>query len=131
LTCEDFKKTFVECPKNQDHPLSYVRDFAKVKLGIINEVDRFIKLFLESADFAGLLEGKPDGKADSVRFRPSLSPDVAQNGAIGPKRIEAGQTFDPVPSENSDQILSDLGLSDFKDRCDLSQSPSFRVKLTT
>src|SRR5882762_1586082 len=61
--CYDlFKRTFVECPKNQDHQLSYIDDFVRVSLRIVNERDLFLKRFLESAKYAGLLEGEPDLK---------------------------------------------------------------------
>jgi hypothetical protein len=72
LGYEDFRRAFVEVPKNQDHSTQYLLDFIKGKLGIVNEVERFLRLFLESAQFAGLLDGEPNPAAKSIRLRPAV-----------------------------------------------------------
>jgi|GEM_PF-2788262 len=131
LNCDEFKRTFVECPKNQDHPLTYIRDFAMGKLGVINEVDRFIRLFLESAHFAGLLDGQPESTTDMIRLRqgPPESSGKPTPATSGRSQTEV-DTFHPLPFEQLDAVLDDLGLLEFKDRSAVLQSELFRVKLT-
>ena len=43
-----------------------------IRLEPSNEADRFLRLFMESAHFAGLLESEPDPKAQSLKFRPGV-----------------------------------------------------------
>ena len=138
LAYPDFKRTFVECPKGQDHPLSYVREFAKGKLGIINEVDRFLKLFLESAHFSGLLEGQPDPKVEKIRLRPAVPQDggggsqsVASAGSGDRGVSNDNREFSLIPIDEAENVLSSLGLSGYRDRCELYQVSSGRIGLTT
>lgn len=133
LACDDFKRVFVECPKNQDHPTNYVSEFVRGKLGIINEADRFLKLFLDSAHFAGLLEGQPDPTAKYVRLRPALVADA--NGAAAAAK-PGGKTgadtgdFSQVPLDEAETALDGLGLSAFRDRAGLYQKSSGAVAVS-
>lgn len=132
LACDDFKRVFVECPKNQDHPTNYVNEFVRGKLGIINEADRFLKLFLESAHFAGLLEGQPDPAAKYVRLRPALVAD-ANGTAVAKSGGKAGADavdFAQVPLDEAESTLEGLGLSAFRDRAGLYQRSSGAVAVS-
>lgn len=130
LAYDDFRRVFVECPKNQDHPTNYVVEFVRGKLGIINEADRFLKLFLDSAHFAGLLEGQPDPSSKHVRLRPAL---VAEsNGPTNTKVTNStlkGADFAPVPLDEAESILTGLGLTSFRDRATLFQHSSGAVSV--
>jgi len=122
-SCEMFHETFVECPKNQDYELSYLRGFAKAKLNIVNEVETYIRRFLESAHFAGLLDGEPNPKAQTIRLRPAL---VAPNG----DSVQKGEAEAPedqwvmvAPNEEA-SLLEGLGLTQFEGRCGITQKSS-------
>lgn len=130
LAYPDFQRTFIECPKNQDHGLSYIREFVTGKLGIINEADRFLRLFLESAHFAGLLDGEPDAKAERVRLRPSAVGDgkaQADGGRQGsPKKLEQ-----PVSDDEAKAILEQHGLLEYADRIEVFRTAAGHVKTMT
>jgi hypothetical protein len=129
LAYPDFQRTFIECPKNQEHPLSYVKDFITGKLGIINEAPRFIKLFLESAQFANLLEGEADSKAERIKLRPSALGEV--KGA-GESARPSGKPADVLlPGEEAKALLNEHGLLEFSERIEVYRSKSGRVKTTT
>jgi hypothetical protein len=131
LSYEDFKRVFVECPKNQDHPTNYVSEFVRGKLGIINEADRFLKLFLDSAHFASLLEGQPDPTAKYVRLKPAIVADG--NGAAASKpggKVAESADFAQVPLDEAESALDGLGLSAFRDRAGLYQKSSGAVAVS-
>jgi len=131
LACDDFKRVFVECPKNQDHPTSYVNEFVGGKLGIINEADRFLKLFLDSAHFAGLLEGQPDPSSKYVRLRPALVAEANGTAVKGGTNTGADAAdFIQVPLDETAPILDGLGLGEFRDRATLRQRSSGAVSVS-
>lgn len=128
LSYEDFSKTFAECPKGQEHPLEYVVDFVKGKLGIVNEVDRFKRLFLESAHFAGLLEGELDPATKAVRFRhatPQARDAESVAGAGAERKTES--SYEVVGGTQAQEMLTAFGLSAYEDRAELSQKMSGKV----
>jgi hypothetical protein len=130
LSYDDFKRTFVEVPKNQDHSTQYLVDFVKGKLGIVNEVERFMKLFLDSAHFAGLLEGEPNPSAKSIRLRPAvLEGGNGPNETPGVGNVPAPDQFTPMPLEEVDSALESFGLASYRDRSELSQRNSGKVEL--
>jgi hypothetical protein len=132
LSYQDFKRVFVECPKNQDHATKYVIDFVRGKLGVINEVDRFVKLFLDSAHFAGLLEGQPDPTAEYVRLRPAVAP--GGNGTASPEPVAKQEPeesdFVQVPLDAAATVLSRLGLDAFVERALLYQQSTGAVSVS-
>ncbi len=74
LTYDLFKETFVQCPKGQANEMSYVDDFVRVTLKIVNEGEMFAEAISgDSAKFAGLLEGEPDPNLRSFVFARQLS----------------------------------------------------------
>jgi len=115
LSYDMFNHTFVECPKNQDYELSYLRGFAKARLNIVNEVETYIRRFLESAQFAGLLDGEPNPMAQTIRLRPAL---VAANGDAVPKdQAKASEDQWVLVSPNEEaSLLEGLGLMQYQDR---------------
>lgn len=128
LSYEDFSKTFAECPKGQDHPLDYVVDFVKGKLGIVNEVDRFKRLFLESAHFAGLIEGELDPAAKTIRFRHAIPQAAGGEGTVatsGERKSESA--FEVVGGNQADELLAAFGLSAYADRAEVAQKVSGKV----
>lgn len=128
LACEEFSKTFAECPKGQDHPVEYILDYVRGKLGIVNEVDRFKRLFLDSAHFAGLLEGEADPTAKSIRFRHATSqPTVGDAAPDAPTDRKDDPGFEVVGGSHATDILTSLGLSDFAGRADVVQKLSGKV----
>jgi hypothetical protein len=131
LAYDDFRRTFAECPKNQDHPLSYVREFASGKLGIINEVDKFLRLFLESAYFAGLLDGEPNSKAEKIRFRQApVGEAKPSDGSSASAKAETAE-FEALPIEDEEAVLASLGLLAFRGQANLERMATGRVKLQT
>jgi hypothetical protein len=129
LSYELFHRMFVECPKNQDHDLSYLLGFVKAKLNIVNEVEMFIKRFLESAHFAGLLEGEPDPKAKTIKLRPALAaPSNGEAVQENPSEASGGQWV--VVSLNEEAAMLDgLGLTQYQGRCGISQKSSGDVAI--
>jgi len=129
LSCGDFKRTFVEVPKNQDHSTQYLLDYVRGKIGIVNEVERFLKLFLESAHFAGLLEGEPNPLAKSIRLRPAVLEGGIATEPAGAANVPSPDQFTPVPLEEVDSALESFGLASYRDRSELSQRNSGKVEL--
>lgn len=130
LAYPDFKRLFTECPKNQDHPLSYADEFVRGKLGIFNEVDRFLRLFIESAHFAGLLDGEPNPAAKTIRLRHATAP-----GALGAEQepastTERGDGWGIMPLEDVEGYLESIGLDEYRDRSEVSQQTTGRFRLT-
>jgi hypothetical protein len=124
LSYDLFNRTFVECPKNQDYELSYLAGFATAKLNIVNDVETYIRRFLESAKFAGLLEGEANPKAQTVRLRPAL---VASDDGARRKEGEAKASEDQwvrvSPGEEA-SLLDGLGLTQYQGRCAITQKSS-------
>ena len=121
LSYDLFRQTFVECPKNQDHQMSYVDDFVRVTLKIVNERETFLKRFLESAAYAGLLEGEPNAKAKSIRLRPAVAAPTNGESATDTKAQSAEDQWVIVPPVEVTSLLDGFGLSAYQDRCDVSQ----------
>lgn len=129
LKCESFRHTFTECPKNQDHPLKYVRDFVAAKLGIRNEVDRYLRLFLESAKFAGLLEGEPDPKVSSIKLKPigtTTTPEGAKGAGLQPA---AALAYKSLVGDAAQQVLDSMGLAAYDGRAQVEERASGKVSL--
>src|SRR5438093_5793751 len=101
--------------------MSYVDDFVRVTLKIVNEREMFLKRFLESAAYAGLLDGEPDPKAQTIRLRPAVA--AHSNGESGsdtkPKAPEDQWVI--VAPNDIGLLLNGLGLAAYQDRCDVSQ----------
>jgi len=128
LSYEYFSKTFAECPKGQDHPLEYVIDFVKVKLGIVNEVERFKRLFLESAHFAGLIEGELDTAAKSIRFRHASSqPTNGETATATGADQKTESAFEVVGGSQATEMLAAFGLSEYAERAEVAQKVSGKV----
>ncbi len=129
LAYPEFKRVFIECPKNQDHPRTYIEQFVSGKLQIVNEVDRFIRLFVESAHYAGLLEGEPNATAQTVRLRPAMTP-----AATGPEQEEAKQSppdhYATMPLDQVEAYLESVGLDEYRDRGEVSQRVAGVFRLT-
>jgi hypothetical protein len=129
LSYDLFSKTFSECPKNQDYELSYLIGYVKAKLSIANEVETYIRRFLESAHFAGLLEGEPNPGAATIRLRPAL---VASSNGEGPSQGQAKSADDQwVLASASDEaaLLEGLGLTQYEGRCVITQKSSGDVAI--
>ena len=121
LSYDLFKQTFVECPKNQNHQMSYVDDFVRVTLKIVNERDMFLKRFLESAAYAGLLDGEPSNKAHAIRLRPAVAaPTNGESGSDSKAKAPEHQWVIVAPTDIG-SLLDGLGLAGYQDRCDVSQ----------
>ncbi|MGD9721813.1 MAG: hypothetical protein AB7O59_11175 [Pirellulales bacterium] len=129
LSYDLFKKTFVECPKNQDHRMSYVDDFVRVTLKIVNERDMFLKRFLESAKYAGLLEGEPDSKAEAIRLRPALAAPGNGESAVDAKSKTTDDQWVIVAPNEVSSLLDGLGLTGYQDRCDVSQRSAGEIAI--
>lgn len=129
LSYDLFKKTFVECPKNQDHQMSYVDDFVRVTLKIVNERDMFLKRFLESAKYAGLLEGEADPKATTIRLRPAVAAPTNGESAPDVKSHAPEDQWVIVPSDDIGSLLDGLGLSAYQQRCDVSQRAAGEIAI--
>lgn len=128
LAYPEFKRVFVESPKGQDNQRSHMEGFIKAKLGIVNEVDRFIRLFIESAHFAGLLEGAPNSEAKTFRLRaaPTSAGQIADgNGASTP----AANEYSPMPVEEVEACLESVGLSEYGTRSEVDQRTVGKIKL--
>jgi hypothetical protein len=124
LSYDLFKQTFVECPKNQDHQMSYVDDFVRVTLKIVNERDTFLKRFLESAAYAGLLEGEPSPKAPMIRLRPAVAAPSNGESAAESKAQSPEDQWVIVPPHDICALLDGVGLAAYQDRCDVAQRSS-------
>lgn len=130
LSYDLFKKTFVECPKNQDHQMSYVDDFVRVTLKIVNEGAMFLKRFLESAAYAGLLEGEPNAKAKTIRLRPAVAAPTNGEAASEAKAQSLEDQWVIVPPTEATSLLDGFGLSAYQDRCDVSQRSAGEVAIS-
>ncbi len=121
LSYDLFKQVFVECPKNQDHAMSYVDEFVSAHLKIVNERKLFLKRFLESAAYAGLLEGEPNVSARTIRLRPAVAaPTNGESTAEAKAQSPEDQWVIVAPSELG-TLLDGLGLTAYQDRSDVSQ----------
>ncbi len=129
LSYDLFKETFVQCPKNQDHPMSYVNDLVRVTLKIVNEGEMFLKRFLESAAFAGLLDGDPNPKAQAIRLRPAVA--APSNGGAAPEATAKSPADQWVMVSTNDigSLLDNLGLTTYQDRCDVSQRSAGEIAI--
>jgi len=127
LNYEDFNKTFTECPKGQDHALQYVKEYVSGKLGIRNGLDRFVRLFLESAGFAGLLEGEPDADAKTIRLRHATSAPANGEGAAAAGSQKPESDFEVVGGDQASELLATFGLADFAGRAEVGQKVSGKV----
>jgi hypothetical protein len=129
LSYDLFRQTFVECPKNQDHLMSYVDDYVRVTLKIVNDGKVFLKRFLESAAFAGLLEGEANPKAQMIRLRPAVAaPSNGESSGDTKTRMPDEQWVIVAPSDIG-SVLDALGLTSFQDRSDVSQRSSGEVAI--
>lgn len=129
LSYEEFSKTFAECPKGQDHPVEYVLEFVKGKLGIVNEVERFKRLFLDSAHFAGLLDvdGELDLAAKTIRFRHATPHATTHDAAGQASDRKSDAAYEVVGGDAAAEILTKFGLSEFADRAEVAQRVSGKV----
>jgi len=120
LSYDLFKETYVQCPKNQDHQMTYVEDFVRVTLKIVNERETFLRRFLESAAYAGLLEGEPNPKAAIIRLRPAVA--APTNGDTPQTQVKSAEDQWVIVAPNDiNSLLDSLGLTQYQDRCDVSQ----------
>lgn len=122
LSYDLFKETFVQCPKNQDHKLSFVEDFVRVTLKIVNEREMFLRRFLESASYAGLLEGEPNPKAEHIRLLPAVA--APSTGEAAPDQKSHASNTDQwviVAPNEIGSLLDGLGLTSYQGRCDVAQ----------
>ncbi|MCC6910147.1 MAG: hypothetical protein IT430_19620 [Phycisphaerales bacterium] len=128
LSYPEFKRVFVECPKGQDNERAHIEDYVTAKLGIVNDVARFIRLFLESAHFAGLLEGAPNPSAKTFRLR--VAPATAGMGseATSPS-ASPHDDYSPLPIEDVEACLESVGLSEYGSRSEVRQRSVGNIKL--
>lgn len=130
LNYPEFKKLYVDFPKAHDNPRTDVVNFIRAKLGIVNEVERFLRLFLESAEYAGLLEGAADSDSKVIRLRAApLSPNGAPPEA-GTTAILGGDTYSVMPADEVDDLLDAAGLTEFKQRAEVRQRTTGQYSLT-
>jgi hypothetical protein len=130
LSYEKFHRTFVECPKNQDYELSYLVNFVKARLSIVNDVETYIRKFLESAHFAGLLEGEPNPAANTVRLRPALAaPGNGETAPPGQAKSPDDQWVLASPDDEA-ALLAGLGLTEYAGRCAITQKSAGDVAIT-
>jgi hypothetical protein len=130
LSYEDFSKTFQEAPKGQDYELEFLVGYVKGKLGIVNEVERFKRLFLESAHFAGLLEGELNLSAKTIKLRQATA--VPVNGDVaGTPATERKpeQAFDMVVGPQFEEVIASLGLTAYADRAEVGTRAAGKVKV--
>jgi len=128
LTYAEFKKLYVDFPKAHDNQRADLVNFVKAKLGIVNEVDRFMRLFLESAGHAGLLEGPVNHNAKVVRLRaaPSGNGSAAEPAAV---TASPSDSFAVMPADESDEFLDATGLEEFKQRAEVRRQTTGRYSL--
>ena len=133
LSYDDFSKTFGECPKGQEHNLDYLVEYVTGKLHIVNEVDKFKRLFLESADFAGLVEadGELDLRAKTVRFRHAAAQPVIEESPIAAgSDLKSESAFETMGADQAAEVLSAFGLSNWAERAEVAQKSAGRVTVT-
>jgi hypothetical protein len=129
LSYELFKETFVQSPKSQDHKMSFVDDFVRVTLKIVNERETFMKRFLESAAYAGLLEGEPNPKAQVIRLRPAVAAPSNGESTPDPKAKLPDDQWIIVAPNDIGSLLDSLGLTGYQDRCDVSQRSAGEIAI--
>lgn len=129
LSYDLFKETFVQCPKNQDHKMTFVDDHVRVTLNIVNEREMFMRRFLESAAYAGLLEGEPNPKALTIRLRPAVAAPGNGEGASDTKTKSLDDQWIIVEPNAIDALLVGLGLNQYQDRCDVSQRAAGEIAI--
>ncbi|MEX0655786.1 MAG: hypothetical protein WD534_18160 [Phycisphaeraceae bacterium] len=129
LKYEDFYQTFAECPKNQNQSLDIVRQFVQAKLGIRNDVDRYLRLFLESAKFAGLLEGDPDPTAETIKLKPVDHSPATPTDTPTTSNGSSGPNYSALPEETTGEMLDSLGLSEYSGRACIEQHAAGKVSL--
>lgn len=129
LSYDLFKRTFVECPKNQDHQMSYVNDFVRVTLKIVNDRAMFLKRFLESAAFAGLLDGEPNPKADTIRLRPAVAAPTNGETSAETAAKQPDDQWVIVAPHDIGSLLDSLGLTTYQERCDVSQRSAGEIAI--
>lgn len=127
LAYPDFKRVFVECPKNEDQPREYVQEFVTAQLQIVTDVDRFIRLFIESAHFAGLLEGEPNPAASAFRLRPAPTPGAVTDAGLAAAQV--GDGFINMPLEEVQAVLRSVGLDAYYGRGEVSQHSTGKFRL--
>lgn len=127
LNCAEFKKLYVDFPKSHDNPRADLINYIKAKIGIVNEVDRFLRLFLESADFAGLLEGAANPSAKLIRLR--SAPMSAGPGIEKPGGAIQGESFTVMSAADVDDLLEGAGLTEFKQRAEVRQRATGKFTL--
>ncbi len=128
LNYPEFKKLYVDFPKAHDNALADLVNFVKAKLGIVNEVDRFMRLFLESAAHAGLLEGAANPNAKVIRLRAAPSGNGAATDPATTAAPEA-DVFAVMAADEVDDLLDAAGLADFKQRAEVRQQTTGRYNL--
>lgn len=129
LNYAEFKKVFSEFPKGHDNRRADIVNFVKAKLGVVNEIDRFIRLFVESAEFAGLLEGAPNPDAAVIRLRAApMSGTSATDPAA--TNMPANEVFSVMPADEVDDCLDAAGLTEFKQRSEVRQRTTGKYSLT-
>jgi len=129
LNYREFKRLYVDFPKSHDNQRTDIVNFIKAKLGIVNEVERFLKLFLESAEHAGLLEGaaNPDAKVIRLRAAP-----MSANGAPAEPGAGGAQpdTYSVLPADEVDDFLDAAGLTEFTQRAEVRRRTTGQYSLT-
>lgn len=128
LAYHEFKRVFVECPKGEDNQRSHIEEFVTAKLGIRNDVARFIRLFLESAHFAGLLEGAPNPSAKTFRLRAAPAT-VGMGLEAAATNAPAHDEYSPLPIEDVETCLESVGLSEYGNRSEVRQRSVGKIKL--
>lgn len=120
LNCPEFKRLYVDFPKSHDNAREDMLNYVRVKIGIVNEVDRFFRLFLESAEYAGLLEGAPDSDAKVVRLRSApMASGSSGNSVVKPET--GSEEYAVLPADEVDDLLDGAGLTEFKQRSEVRQ----------
>lgn len=130
LSYDLFNETFVQCPKNQDHKMSFVEDFVRVTLRIVNDRDTFMKRFLESAHYAGLLKGEPNPKAQIICLLPAVASTANSDTSTNTKAKSPDDQWEIVPPTDIVALLAGMGLTSYQDHCDVSQQSTGQVAIT-
>ncbi len=129
LNYREFKTLYVDFPKAHENQRSDLVNFVKAKLGIVNEVDRFMRLFLESAGYAGLLDGPVNHTAKVVKLRAAPT---GNGGGTEPSAVVVTESdsFEVMPADESDEFLDATGLDEFKQRTEVRRQTTGRYSLT-
>jgi len=127
LNCPEFKKLYIDFPKAHDNKRSDVVDYIKAKLGIVNEVDRFLRLFLESAKCAGLLEGPASTTASVIRL---LAAPMSSNSEAKDTAVDKSATaYSVMSADEVDDFLDAAGLTKYKQHAEVQQQTTGRFTL--